>query len=844
MKKTVVLIALLIFSLILIFGCSNNSKAEEIALDGYEEDSAVELLIGEFDYSEHSLAVTYSSGKTETIPLTEDMISEEDKIKFYREGEHEITVTHLGKTSTFKISVKRNAFGEISFPESNVFVYDGEQHVVEVSGEIPARAQITYPQGNTFVNAGEYELNAIITCDGYLTKKVSTIVKIEKADYDISNLRFDSKAVDYNGRNHTLTITGNLPEGVEDPIYYIGTSSSATVSDAGTYIIRAIFPDSDPNYNPIPEMTATLTIKKAKHKVDGLGLSFTNAKGKIIEASSKVFDGEAVGLKMENAGVLPAGTSVSYSAKRNGEELYSSAEPVSFADAGLYDITVSFKIPDNKNYEDIAPITASFEIEKANYDLGEVYLDSNSFVYNETPHKLLLNGELPEGVSVEYEYYKNGELIRDEEGKGVTEVSDAGEYTVIAKIIHNDENYNLIEPFKATLDIARKGIDVSVIKLPQDVEFVYDGTPKTIDISNIPEHVIVEKHIFRFDYNEDGSADISFPEEAIDCGEYIIVFMLSTENENYEILGEFYVEETMHILPQNINLAEIEYSGIPTSGTHAYDGNGVALTVSTLPAGLECKVSLYQIIDGNDVLIENATEAVMPGSYVFKTEILDPNGNFNITGETQKRFEFVIEKLKISALDISVKEGVKGTYIYVKGNNVEIELANALDEKLELIYRKENGEIASSCSEIGEYTVCIRVKSEYTSLYAISDVELNESGEYELFNFSITALKLKWSVEYEKKYTYNGQSFASQVYLVVDTFENSTNPADYGIIITYAISAQTGSSATYEPIEDIKEIGEYLIEYSIKYFDEDVSIPYEIEAPTERLIIYVNNPEQ
>ena len=207
-----------IASLLILSGCGDNNKASMLTLKDHDSNSAIEMTVGNFDYGSYTLLVTHGSGEVEEVALSEEMISEADIFKFYQEGEHTITASYGGQSCTFKISVKRAAFGELRFSENTVFTYDGNSHTVEVEGDLPANAVITYPSGNSFVNAGTYDVTAIVSCDGYVSQKLSTTVKIERAKYDMSGVSFDSKEIVYDGATHSIEISGTLPEGVSLPV--------------------------------------------------------------------------------------------------------------------------------------------------------------------------------------------------------------------------------------------------------------------------------------------------------------------------------------------------------------------------------------------------------------------------------------------------------------------------------------------------------------------------------------------------------------------------------------------------------------------------------------------------
>ena len=86
-------------------------------------------------------------------------------------------------------------------------------------------------------------------------KKLSTTVKIEKAKYDMSGVSFENKTVTYSREEYGIEISGNLPEGVS--VSYAGNGKS----DVGSYTVVASFVGDSENYEPIPDMSATLTIE-------------------------------------------------------------------------------------------------------------------------------------------------------------------------------------------------------------------------------------------------------------------------------------------------------------------------------------------------------------------------------------------------------------------------------------------------------------------------------------------------------------------------------------------------------------------------------------------------------
>ena len=92
--------------------CKEEVRAKSISLNGYSSEHPLEIGMGKFFYNGYSVTITYDDGETEELALTEDMISETDKLKFYQEGKNSITLTYKGAETSVEINVARNQFSE------------------------------------------------------------------------------------------------------------------------------------------------------------------------------------------------------------------------------------------------------------------------------------------------------------------------------------------------------------------------------------------------------------------------------------------------------------------------------------------------------------------------------------------------------------------------------------------------------------------------------------------------------------------------------------------------------------------------------------------------------------
>ena len=663
MKKTRLFtsaILILIFALLVCAGCKKEDKVSSISLKDHDPDSVIEMVAGGFDYSAYTLIVSYDSGNTEEIPLTEEMIAEADLFKFYQEGDKEITISYQGLQYVFKISVKRSTFGSLSFPENNVFTYDGEEHTVEVVGDLPANAVVTYPGGNTFINAGSYDVTAVISCEGYVTARLATTVKIEKAKYDMDGIEFLSKTVVYDGKTHSLAISGILPDGVSAPTYYLGETIWSGAKNAGVYAVRAVFAHSNPNYEPISSMEATLTIEKAKHNVGDILLACTDRLGKPIDGNQKIYDGAPIFVSVSSDTWLPKGTSVLYSVWKDNVPVIENdtKSPVSLTDAGTYTVTAKFLLPDELNYETLPQASITVVIHKAPYVLENVYLESDVFYYDGKAYSLKVKGAIPENLEVSYEYYLNGVLQTDGEGNPLPEVTNAGRYTVYAVFTHVEKNYEDVPAIRAELQIIQAEIDMSNVTFSENNNIIYDGKnhsltlvgPKKPTDAENPDEEIPDEEDSEFEsiytvipdfvkinyqyyitvpcehkeLDENGKevylhaahemlltdANGNMITTVTDAGEYFVKVIFTVENPNYAPIESMIA--TFVIRKVTVDTSNVKTFG---EGEYVYDGTERDCTIENLPDSVELKKKTLYRVDaaGNRTEVDVAVNC---GNYV------------------------------------------------------------------------------------------------------------------------------------------------------------------------------------------------------------------------------------
>ncbi len=122
--------------------------------------------------------------------------------------------------------------------ESKTFTYDGQQHELTVSGDVPSDVTVTYT-GNKGTDAGIYNAKATLSGEGYNSKELTATLTINKAEWDYSAITFDGDIVEYDAKEHSLQIVGNVPSGITVTYLYDGEEVSG-VTAVGTHEVVAV----------------------------------------------------------------------------------------------------------------------------------------------------------------------------------------------------------------------------------------------------------------------------------------------------------------------------------------------------------------------------------------------------------------------------------------------------------------------------------------------------------------------------------------------------------------------------------------------------------------------------
>ena len=411
-----------------------------------------------------------------------------------------ISVSIFGGDDT---DTEKKTIEGVSFADKTV-VFDGTEQKITLTGTLPEGVSVSY-EGNRGTDAGQYSATATLTGEGYETLILKAKLTIEKKT--IEGVTLASQTFTYDGTVKSLSLSGALPEGVTAS----WTGNGAT--DAGNHSVKVTL--NGKNYKDLT-LSAIIVIEK------------TDITGITLAGGEFTYDGEEK--KLEIAGTLPEGVSVSYSGNVQTE-------------VGEYPVTATLT---GDNYNTLT-LPAVLIIKRA--EITGITFPGGEFIYDGEEKKLEILGELPLGVTVSYS------------GNVATE---AGIYEAVATL--SGDNYKELT-LRATLVITAPAIDEDIEGVTLGgASFIYDGTVKSLSLSGaLPEGVTVSW----------------VGNSATDAGEHQVTAILS---------GEGYNTLTLRA---TLIIKKAEITGITLAGGEfTYDGTAKSLSLSgTPPTGVSVSFS-------------------------------------------------------------------------------------------------------------------------------------------------------------------------------------------------------------------------------------------------------------
>lgn len=308
--------------------------------------------------------------KTVTITKKKNQVlnfSETEITKKYNDSKFTITPNHT------------EGDGEVSYISSNTDVVE----VNSATGEI------------TIVGIGNAEITA--TADetqNFLSEKASYTITVNKADYDMSKVKFENLVVTYDKNIHSIIAT-NLPEGVA--VKYTNNGKI----EPGKYNVIASFTGDTEHYNIIKDKQAILTINKANYN-----MNYVNFDDLVVTYDGKEHSIIATG--------LPEGVSVSYS--NNG-----------IVNVGTYIIKAYFG-GDTACYNLISEQTATLTIKAKNIaDVTVSGIKDKTYTGKKLTQAIVIkdgNMTLKEGTDYTIKYKSNKKI-----GTATITITGKGNYT-------------------------------------------------------------------------------------------------------------------------------------------------------------------------------------------------------------------------------------------------------------------------------------------------------------------------------------------------------------------------------------------------------------------------------
>ncbi|MDE6074957.1 MAG: hypothetical protein K2G26_00800, partial [Clostridia bacterium] len=326
----------------------------------------------------------------------------------------EVTATPLGN---FTVSEDDFDVSGIKF-ENDTVTYDGKKHSIEYSGDLPEGVSVEYEYNGTkqdnvfeFTDAGTYTIKLSFKHSNAnynaITTTLTADLVINKANVDMSGVKFENKTEHKDGTAYTLTISGTLPTTPNVTVTYtVAGQSGTSFTETGTYTFTAKFTHDDTkNYNGIKDMTAMLTISdKPVYDVSGLTFIATGAQGGGTAFTATYNPSNAISITLSGKVKDKDGTeitpTVTYELQKQVNGVWETVTELK--GAGNYQVIAKISTGDS-NYADIDDKTATLTIGKADVDMSGVKFEDLKVAYDGNEHTLTISGDLPDGVTVEYE---------------------------------------------------------------------------------------------------------------------------------------------------------------------------------------------------------------------------------------------------------------------------------------------------------------------------------------------------------------------------------------------------------------------------------------------------------
>ena len=586
------------------------------------------------------------------------------------------------------------------------------------------------------VNSGIYKVKVILKeGKNYMSASDEAEFEIKKGTYDFSKIKFEDATYTYDGTEKRIEITGELPEGIT--VVYDNNNKI----DSGEYEVTARFVGDTENCNDIADMKAKLIIQKAQGEI--------TIKDK--DNLNKIYDKNPINTPL-------------YDTKGDGEivieyykdDLILEEPPIN---VGTYKVKVCLK--DGKNYVG-ASDEASFEIQKATYDMSKVIFEDTTFTYDGTEKRIEITGELPEGVVVSYE---NNVRIT------------SGEQVAIARFTGDERNYKPISDMTAKIRIEKLSGNIMILN-KEKLSKIYDGRAVEDPLCKTEGNSEI-----KIEYYKNGDL---LEENPIDVGVYIVKATLK-DDENYTSATD---EAEFEISKATYDMSKVIFEDT----TFTYDGTEKRIEITG------------ELPEGVNVSYENNIQ-INSGEYEVVAKFTGDERNYNLIPDMNAKL--IIKTLQ-GSIRITNKEELSKIYdgtpvsdpIYDKNGDGDVIIE----------YYEDNNLLEEAPINAGIYKVkvCLKDGRNYTGAI--------DEAEFEIKKATYDMSKVIFE---DTTFTYDGTEKRIEITgelpegVTVD-YENN-NQIEVGI---YEVIAKfKGDTTNYKEIEDKKAILEIVAWENITFGD-------------------------
>ncbi len=437
-----------------------------------------------------------------------------------------LTISNTGE----RLSLNGASFVGGSYP------YDGEAHFPTLVGTLPEGIGYTFTKGTGVVNAGEsstfdvtFTINDPDKAKNYLPPAPITglVVSVEKAVLDLSGISFKNAEVPFDGKFHSLEITGILPE-VLTVSYEGGAVKKGTVDVTATLSFKT--PADAANYT-IPAgketMTAKLTIGPGDFDLSYLNFADRTSYYNGIDQTPR-FNNAPEGL----VAIVETFVMIGETPVACDELIYPDTYlvKVSFAFAEGY-TAADYTLPEPKEFGFTITKKPLDGLALPSWDMGADWITAGEdgyYLANGSAHTIGIANMPLNGADYTISYTISGD-------NGMTE---AGTYTVSVTFTIVSDYYVLPEGYAlpdVTYQIAANEIDDSQFTL-EDSTLTYDGEAHKIEIvyaDGVTAESLGIKDVIVKIYDASG-ADITEAgaEGFTNAGTYRYVFTFVADEEN------------------------------------------------------------------------------------------------------------------------------------------------------------------------------------------------------------------------------------------------------------------------------------------------------------------------